>query len=113
MSQLLKDKDYTFASNMADVKASTPGMATHYNERSQGQYSAFQHFWPWLADALGDCTLKQSGVISYADYGCSGGANAAKQFVCLKTLLEDMHVFAEVRWQLTPRKFLRVIHVHK
>lgn len=82
---------------MATVKASTPGMAQHYKESSQGQFSAFQHFWPWLADALQSCDLQQSGAIRYADYGCSGGGNAAKQFTCLKTVLEDMHVFVEVR----------------
>jgi hypothetical protein len=85
---------------MTDMNASTKGMGSTYNENSQIQFQAFQHYWPWLAaalkDGMGILPFAQSKLISYADYGCSGGGNALKQFQCLKALLEDIQVFGGV-----------------
>ena len=64
------------------------------------QYHAFEHFWPWLADALKHNTallpFGPAKLITYVDYGCSGGANSAKQFANLVAVLEDMHVLGGV-----------------
>ena len=83
------------------MASSTTGMGSTYNENSQIQYQAFQHYWPWLEDALrtnnGMLPFAHSQLICYADYGCSGGANSAKQFCSLKALLEDIQVFGGVR----------------
>ena len=96
---------------MADVKASTTGMSSSYNENSKGQAAAFQHFWPWLGDALrgnsGLLLAEKPNLLVYTDYGCSNGGNAAKQLTSLTALLKEIHIFGEVRAILNRLKALR------
>jgi hypothetical protein len=72
--------------------ASVSGMDSSYNEHSTAQNEAFEHFWPWLEDAVTHSSafvpFQQSRLISYADYGCAGGANSAAQLASLKSVLE-------------------------
>ena len=72
--------------------ASVSGMDASYNEHSTFQNQAFDHFWPWLEDAVTHSSafvpFQQSKLISYADYGCAGGANSALQLAQIKSVLE-------------------------
>lgn len=72
--------------------ASLPGMDVSYNENSQVQRQAFEHFWPWLEDAVTHSSnmvpFRQSQLISYADFGCSGGRNSSMHFCKIKSVLE-------------------------
>jgi hypothetical protein len=80
---------------MAEMKTVSVGMAGEYNENCQVQRHAFEHFWPWLEDALVNGTsllpfqASQPAPICYVDYGVGGGANSAVPFRSLKTVLED------------------------
>lgn len=69
--------------------ATVTGMDASYNENSQIQRQGFEHFWPWLEDAVTHSSnMGQSQLISYVDFGCSGGRNSATHFCKLKSLLE-------------------------
>ncbi len=72
--------------------ASVPGMDVSYNENSQVQRQAFEHFWPWLEDAVSHSSnmvpFRQSQLISYVDFGCSGGRNSSMHFCKIKSVLE-------------------------
>ncbi len=65
--------------------------AAGYDEASQLQLEAFNHFWPWLADALPSCPaippVARAHMITLADYGCSEGGNSAAQFKRIKEAL--------------------------
>lgn len=93
---------------MAEIKSSSCGMGSDYNEHSQVQRQAFEHFWPWLEDALVNNTsllpfqTSQLAPISYVDYGCGGGANAALPFQSIKKVLEETGFSGRVRVLQSP-----------
>jgi hypothetical protein len=70
-------------------------MASDYNENSCVQRQAFEHFWPWLEDAMINSTsllpshFSQQGPIGYVDYGVAGGANALEPFRSVMAALEQ------------------------
>ncbi len=68
------------------------GMDSSYNDHSDMQRQAFEHFWPWLEDAVTQSStllpFQNCSTISYADYGCAGGANSAAYFAQVKSALE-------------------------
>jgi len=76
-------------------------MDASYNENCDVQRHAFEHFWPWLEDAVINSTallpFKQTNsLISYADYGCAGGGNSATHFTKIKAMLEQAGFFGGV-----------------
>jgi len=75
--------------------------AAGYDEASQLQLEAFNHFWPWLADALPSCPaippVARAHMITLADYGCSEGGNSAAQFQRIKEALVKGGALESVR----------------